>query len=244
MGKAILRDGKKIDYKDYIENDPYWQKVRAARFEFDEGKCIVCHTDLHNRKFEMHHLSYMRLGNEHIRDVVTMCPECHAAFHRNWTKNMFWKGREEGHWDAFDLEHTARLCNAYYSDDMFISKNEDAPNLCSENTCRLYIDKYCKDFGISPPPMIDPNDIQLFVRNKRYELLFDAIQTGKTVDEFLDATYGEKIRGKNPVRRDAETYFKRHTVASFQKHYKENENINRLMKEVWVLKRKGGITNE
>ena len=239
MGNAILKDGTKIDYKEYIENHPHWNAVRKARFDFDEGSCVVCHKDLRGRRFETHHLSYMRLGQERIRDVVTMCPECHSTFHRNWTKNLYWKGREDGHWEVFSLEHTAKLCLTYYAEDRLLSKNPDGPNLCNADTCRQYIDRYFKEFNIpAPVPLLDPNDMELFVRNKRYELLFDAVRHGKTVEQFLDDFYGEKIRGKNPIRRDAETYFKRHTVASFQKHYSENNNINRLMKEVWTLQRR------
>ena len=244
MGYAILQDGTKIDYKEYIETHPHWKLVRDYRFEFDEGRCVVCHKDLHEVRFETHHLSYMRLGQERVRDVVTMCPECHSTFHRNWSKNLYWKGKEDGHWEAFSLEHTAQMCATYYAEDKFISKNADAPNLCNTDVCRQYVDRYFKDFGITNPPMVDPNDLELFVRNKRYEILFDYISEGKTVEDFLEETFGQKIRGKNPLRRDAEAYYKRHTVASFQKHYSENKNINRLMKEVRNIQRQGGKKNE
>ena len=83
-------------------------------------------------------------------------------------------------------------------------------------------------------PRIDPNDISLFVRNKRYELFFEAESRGLSVEEFLDEYYGKKVRGKNPLRQEAgrKNGPFDHTPESFHRHYTENNNINILMKEV------------
>lgn len=232
MGYAYLRDGTRMDYDKYIDTHPYWQKVRKARFEFDEGKCVVCHKDLTNSEYHIHHLDYRHLGNEHLTDVITLCPFHHALFHRNWTKQIYWQGKEEGHWNVFNLEHTARLCARYYREDKYICKDINAPNLCSVDTDRQYLDEYCKENQFEKAPIIDPHDLELFVRNKRYELLFDAEARGLSVEEFLDECYGPKIRGQNPLRRDAGQYFTKHTLEAFHKHYSENKNINILMEEV------------
>lgn len=234
MGWAYLPDGSLIDYKEYIEKHPHWQKVRKSRFEFDEGRCVVCRKDLHGKIYQTHHLHYQRLGNERIRDVVTMCPACHKEFHQSWSRQQFWRGKEEGHWDVFDLWHTARLCARYWRNDRLISRNMDDPNLCSRDVCRQLLDDYFRDFNLTKPPKIDTNDISLFVRNKRYELFFDAEMRGLTVEEFLDEYYGEKIRGQNPLRQEAgrkKGPFD-HTPESFHRHYMENPNINLLMLEV------------
>lgn len=232
MGKAYLRDGTTMDYKKYIESHPYWQKVRAARFKFDEGRCVVCHADLTNGQYQTHHLDYRHLGNEHIRDVITLCPTCHTLFHRNWAKQTYWQGKESGHWEVFDLEHTAKLCARYYMEDKFLCKDPNAPNLCNTDVDRQYIDNYCRSEAFETAPILDPHDLELFVRNKRYELLFEAIDKGLSVEEFLDECYGEKVRGQNPLRRDAGQYFNRHSLQSFKVHYYENKNINILMQEV------------
>lgn len=229
MGYAYLRSGERIDYRQYIESHPHWQKVREARYEFDNGVCVVCHADLHNKRYETHHLSYMRLGAEHLRDVVTLCPACHAMFHRNWAKQTYWKGKEQGHWEVFSLEHTARMCSRFYKEDKYISKNIDGPNLCNTDTDRQYVDRYFKEAKLSRAPMIDPHDLELYVRNKRYELLFEALDRGLSLEEFLDDYYGEKIRGKNPIRREAGQFYTKHTIESMRKHYAENKNINMLM---------------
>lgn len=234
MGLAYLANGTVIDYKEYIERHPHWQKVRQARFEFDGGRCVVCHKDLHGKIFQTHHLHYLRLGNERMRDVVTMCAGCHKEFHESWSRVNFWRGKEDGHWDVYSLEHTARLCAAYWRQDRLISRDPDAQNLCNREACRDLLDQYFQDSHIVRPPRIDPNDISLFIRNKRYELFFEAEQRGLTVEEFLDEYYGPKVRGKNPLRQEAGRKggpFD-HTPKSFHAHYIENHNINILMEEV------------
>lgn len=234
MGYAYLPDGTRIDYKKYIKEHPHWQKVRQARFQFDNGVCGICHRDLRSDRFETHHLNYNNLGNEHLRDVITLCSACHTRFHNAWRKSDFWKGREIGHWETFDMQMTASICAEVYERDKFICKDANAPNLCNNDVCRQIVDDYLRDHNILRPPMLDPHDISLFVRNKRYEMVFDAEKRGLTVEQFLDEAYGIKERGKNPLRQEAGkkggTFD--HTFKSFHAHYKENKNINLLMAAV------------
>ena len=234
MGLAYLPDGSLIDYKEYIEKHPHWQKVRTERFKFDGGRCVVCHRDLTGKTYQTHHLHYLRLGNERLRDVITLCAACHQEFHESWTRSNFWKGKESGHWDVYSLEHTARICARYWRQDRLISKDPDGLNLCSKDVCRQLLDEYFRDEGMTRPPRIDPNDISLFIRNKRYEMFFEAESRGLSVEQFLDECYGEKVRGKNPLRQEAgrKNGPFDHTPKSFHQHYLENKNINILMEEV------------
>lgn len=234
MGLAYLPDGTLIDYDEYTTNHPYWQKVRHARFDFDNGQCVICHKDLHGQTFHTHHLHYQRLGHERLRDVITLCQGCHHDFHQSWVKSNFWKGKEDGHWDVFDLKHTAQLCATYWKRDKLISRNVDDANLCSVDVCRQLLDDYFRDFNLERHPIIDPHDISLFIRNKRYELFFEAEGRGLSVEQFLDEYYGPKVRGKNPLRQEAgrKNGPFDHTPESFHRHYLENQNINILMEEV------------
>lgn len=232
MGNAHLPNGEMLDYKEYIANHPHWQTVRRERFKFDSGKCVVCHADV-GFCYETHHLHYMHLGNEHMTDVITMCPKCHARFHESWVKNEYWKGRAAGHWQIYDINHTARLCATIYKEDKFISGNIDGPNLCNQDIDKQYIDSYMIEYQILDPVLIDPNDIQLYVRNKRYELFFEYEKKGCTVEQFLDLYYGEKIRGKNPIRQEAgkKNGPFDHIPEKMHKFYSENPNINKLILE-------------
>lgn len=243
MGLAYLPDGTMISYNEYIRKHPRWQKVRRARFDFDNGKCAICHKDLTNDVYQTHHLSYQRLGRERIRDVLTLCDDCHHIFHQNWHRSDFWKGKEDGHWDIFDLQHTAALCAHFWKYDRLISRDPEAANLCSNDVDIQLIDNYFRVFSLTEHPVIDPHDISLFIRNKRYELYFEAEARGLTVDEFLDEYYGEKVRGKNPLRQEAGRKggpFD-HTPESFHRHYSENKNILTLMEEVKKIE---GINQE
>lgn len=240
MGIAYLPDGQSIDYDKYIKEHPHWQAVRQARLRFDNGKCVVCHCDVEKTGYETHHLTYIHLGNEHLTDVITLCPKHHVIFHNNWRKQEFWKGREKGHWEVYDIEHTAKICLAYYQEDKFICKDENAENLCNKDIQRALVDRYFREFELSTHPIIDPNDIGLFVRNKRYEMFFEAEARGLSVEEFLDECYGEKIRGKNPLRQEVGkkggTFD--HSPKSFHAHYSENPNINKLMAKVKEMEEK------
>lgn len=234
MGWAYLPDGSLIDYSEYIRKHPHWQTVKRERFEYDSGRCVICHRDLHDTVYQTHHLNYFRLGHELYKDVITLCPECHREFHETWEKSQFWKGRETGHWEACDLRATAEICARVWRTDKFICCDKDAPNMCSKDQCRQAIEDYFRDNEITKPVVIDPNDISLFVRNKRYELFFEAEGRGLSVEEFLNERYGQKVRGKNPLRQEAGKKGGAfdHTPESFHKHYKENKNINILMEEV------------
>ena len=234
MGVAYLPDGSLIDYKEYIFKHPHWKKVRKTRYDFDKGKCVICHRDLAGEPYQTHHLSYQRLGHERLRDVITLCDSCHHTFHQNWQQSQFWKGKESGHWEIYSLYHTARLCAAYWKTDRLISRDLDGPNLCSRDACKQLLDDYFRDFGLTTHPIIDPNDISLFIRNKRYELFFEAEERGLTVEEFLDEYFGKKERGKNPLRQEAgrKNGPFDHTPESFHRHYNENKNILKLMEEV------------
>lgn len=199
----------------------------------------MCRKDLHGEAYQTHHLNYQRLGRERIRDVVTLCDACHKEFHQNWSKVEFWKGKEEGHWEVYSLKHTAKLCAKYWKTDRLISKNPDDPNLCNNDTDIQLIDDYFRSENLSEHPVIDPHDIALFVRNKRYELFFDAEKRGLSVDQFLDEYYGKKVRGKNPVRTEAGRKggpFD-HEPKAFHRHYIENRNLNILMEEVEIIEK-------
>lgn len=71
---------KKPNYGEYLQSSE-WAEKRALVLKRDHFKCQICNSskDLH-----VHHRSYKNLGNEReTGDLITLCAECHALFHKN-----------------------------------------------------------------------------------------------------------------------------------------------------------------
>jgi hypothetical protein len=110
------------------------------------------------------------------------------------------------------------------------------------DVCASLIDDYFTDNEITDPVMISPTDVQLFFRNKRYEVLFEAESKGvvlkyNTLDEagdaFLDERFGKKGgKGGNPYRSKARQFMLNHDGESFHRNYWALRHINQLMEEV------------
>ena len=148
----------------------------------------------------------------------------------------FWKSEDnDSHWTIRSLEHTARLCAMYWREDMYLGGSY-ANNLCSLDTIKYYIDRYFRETECNGAVIVE-DDVQLFIRNKRYELWFNS--GCDNIMDFLDRQFGEKVRGKNPLRRDAEQFYYRKWIArgqdpaeAMRETYEENQNITILMQEV------------
>lgn len=61
-------------YKKYLESE-WWKDFREAILEFWEYKCCWCYSD---KKLDVHHRTYERLGHEEIQDCVVLCRACHV----------------------------------------------------------------------------------------------------------------------------------------------------------------------
>jgi len=235
-GSAVLDDGSRIPYAEYIggkghKPHPYWQRVRMARYAADGCKCAFCKKNLSPDEFQTHHIDYSRLGHERLRDVITVCQECHENFHNIWKHGEYYKEQDDDHWNTFSLPETAKLCAAYLHDDYWFGGDLDC---CSIDVCRAIVD------NITEPAVINPEDIQIFIRNKRYEALFEAEKNGvvldKTVNEagdtFLDERFGKKgSKGGNEKRSKARAFMTRHKSESFHRNYWYMWHINILMEE-------------
>ena len=228
---AYLPDGRRMDSRDYW-NTPEWKSISLKRASFDGGICVICHKP----KERMHHLDPRTYGHEKITDIISVCDQCHQNFHNNWKPFDYWKSDDGGsHWDVRSLDDTAKLCAMYWHEDMYLG-GEYGNNLCSFDRIKSYIDQYFIDTEYTGA-VIAEDDVQLFIRNKRYELWFNS--GCNDIMTFLDRQYGKKVRGGNPIRRDAEDFFYRKWLrkgqdpaAGMKETYEENQNIAILMKEV------------
>lgn len=237
-GIAVLPDGVRIPYKEYIgAPHSHWIELRNKRYAMDGFRCVFCRVDLPVWGFQTHHITYDRLGHESLEDIVTTCNSCHEKFHSAWKYAEYYKEQDYDHWKTFSLPDTAKLCAWYKTQDFWFGGDL---NCCSQDTCRALIDMYFIDNEIVTPVPICPEDIQLYFRNKRYEMLFDEEARGMVLDckanaaveAFLDEHFGKKGgNGGNKKRADARAFMTRHSSESLHRNYWYLWHINKLMKE-------------
>ena len=76
--------GEKLDvlgfksYEAYLAS-PHWKefRVRYAKDENQRHYCLHCK----DVNYILHHITYERLGEELITDVMSLCPKCHDRLH-------------------------------------------------------------------------------------------------------------------------------------------------------------------
>lgn len=70
----ISRESK----QNYLSS-PQWQTLKRQRLALANHKCENCRS---TSKLELHHVTYVRLMNEHINDVAILCNSCHSKLHK------------------------------------------------------------------------------------------------------------------------------------------------------------------
>lgn len=66
-------------YEKYIQS-AHWATKRSLRLNIDKHACQGCYT---TEALHVHHKTYLRLGNENIKDdLVTLCEVCHDFVHK------------------------------------------------------------------------------------------------------------------------------------------------------------------
>jgi len=65
-------------YSDYLKSE-HWANIKKRYRKSKAPKeCVVCG----NKKYQLHHRTYKRIGHEHLGDFVALCGRCHHALHR------------------------------------------------------------------------------------------------------------------------------------------------------------------
>lgn len=64
-----------IEYREYLESD-LWRGTRVLAFQKHGDICICGKVAT-----EIHHLTYDRIGNERIDDLLPLCADCHGNYH-------------------------------------------------------------------------------------------------------------------------------------------------------------------
>lgn len=57
---------------------PHWNRVRLERRVHDMSQCVLCSATI---DLQCHHMSYARLFNEPLEDLLTLCSRCHGRVH-------------------------------------------------------------------------------------------------------------------------------------------------------------------
>ena len=71
-----------IEYEAYINSDEWADKRRDFLASgLPTHECQACGKP-RETGFHVHHRTYQRLGNEHLTDLVLLCPRCHQDLHR------------------------------------------------------------------------------------------------------------------------------------------------------------------
>lgn len=74
-----FRYSKRGKYLEYLASEK-WKIKRQFIFERDNFKCQNCKE---KNADEVHHLTYDRLFNEDLDDLISMCTDCHRQLHDN-----------------------------------------------------------------------------------------------------------------------------------------------------------------
>ncbi len=83
IGKA---NGCEIDctiirekYSDYLKSE-HWQKTRKKALRRAKFKCQLCGKN--NIVLHIHHNNYDNIGQEENSDLIALCENCHANYHK------------------------------------------------------------------------------------------------------------------------------------------------------------------
>lgn len=66
-------------YEDYLRTK-HWKNIKNEYSKRYERECVCCGEREGN--LHLHHLTYERIGNEEMEDLVYLCKKCHMNLHR------------------------------------------------------------------------------------------------------------------------------------------------------------------
>lgn len=77
--QARLFELKIVPYQEYLQTSE-WQERRKRHLESVDYRCQVCNAT--SKPIDIHHRTYERRGDERYTDLLALCRDCHALFHR------------------------------------------------------------------------------------------------------------------------------------------------------------------
>lgn len=67
------------NYSNYLKS-PQWRALRRRLYQERGGRCSDCGVKLGSR-YEVHHKTYVRVGDEDLDDLDLLCLKCHRKRH-------------------------------------------------------------------------------------------------------------------------------------------------------------------
>ena len=80
------QDFSRDTYVEHLMSDK-WKQTKLARLLIDDFKCQQCNKPITAETSHCHHITYQNLGDEGMKDVVSVCPRCHDVIHKFHGKN-------------------------------------------------------------------------------------------------------------------------------------------------------------
>ena len=75
----------KEEYYLYLHSEQ-WREIRNKVIARDNCTCRICGGGAFGADANVHHLTYRNIGNEDLKDLVTLCPDCHTKIHKEASK--------------------------------------------------------------------------------------------------------------------------------------------------------------
>ena len=63
-----------------------WRVLQIKVLDRDRYQCKACNS---TNNLEIHHITYKRLGSEHLSDLVCLCNSCHSKLHQKLGYSQF-----------------------------------------------------------------------------------------------------------------------------------------------------------
>ena len=79
-------DFSRDTYVEHLMSDK-WKQTKLTRLLIDDFKCQQCDKPITAETSHCHHITYQNLEDEGMKDVVSVCPQCHNDIHEFYGKN-------------------------------------------------------------------------------------------------------------------------------------------------------------
>lgn len=80
------QDFSRDTYVEHLMSDK-WKQTKLTRLLIDDFKCQQCNKPITAETSHCHHITYQNLGDEGMKDVVSVCQQCHNDIHEFYGKN-------------------------------------------------------------------------------------------------------------------------------------------------------------